>query len=154
MAPIPMRFGDDTRTVPYCVESQVEHPPGIAKLAAGRFHVWRSGDLTSVLSTASAILVSRALADVLASHAEVGWQRREITIVDPPDGEVSGYVELIVDQEIAPDALPSDVSGKRVWRYGADNLFVSPELAGILAARFPDLTFSAGISVFAAMKAH
>ena len=148
MLSIPRGFQGDARAFPYAVGAGSQSA-SIAKLDVGRFHLYRSGDLTNLLPTPSAILASRDLADLLASEAPEGFRVREVTILDPPHGEVAGYVELLIDREIEPDSLPQDVSGKRVWRYGPNYLFVSPELAEIVGARFPDLTFSMGFSRFA-----
>jgi hypothetical protein len=148
MPPLWIEFDFETAALPICIEPSGDHP-GIAKLGEGRFHIWRSGTLGALLSTASAILVSRAFADVLAAETTVGWRIREVTIVDPPAREISGYVEVLVDEELAPGSLPSNLSGKRVWRFGPNHLFASPELAKILGARFPDLLLSLGFSRFA-----
>ena len=147
-------FDGDANAFPYSVhyrplQPSGDSPPGIAKLEDGRFHVWRSGALGILLPTASAILVSRDFASALAAETNVGWHVREVTIRDPPNSEIRGYVELVVDEELEPHSLPSDVSGKRVWRFGLNYLFVSPELAKVLGARFPDLSFARGFSGFA-----
>jgi hypothetical protein len=145
-------FEDQANAQPYSVhyrpsQASAERPPGVAKLEEGRFHVWRSGALGTFLPTASAILVSRGFASALDAETKAGWRIREITILDPPNGEIAGYVELVVDDEIGPHTLPRDVSGKRVWRYRLNSLFVSPELANVLSPLFPDLGFSLGLWV-------
>jgi hypothetical protein len=138
----------DSRALPYSVEP-TGRSAGIFKLGPGRFHVWRPGALGSLLDAAAAILVSRDLADALAAETRAGWRSTEATIFDPQTGDLPGYVELLVDAELGLDALPADVSGKQVWRYGLNTLFVSPDLVSLLGPRFSDLRFSAGFSGFA-----
>jgi hypothetical protein len=137
-----------SQTVPYLVGCRGQHP-GIAKLECDRFHLYRSGDVGNLLSTPSAILVSRDLGRALLSQVETGCRVREIVILDPPNGELAGFVELTVDAELDPDALPVNVSRRRVWQYGSSYLFVSPDLVPILSALFSDLTFSMGFALFA-----
>ena len=103
----------------------------------------------SILPTASAIVVSRDVGDFLAAEANRGWHAETVTVFDPPATEIHDYVELLVDNEIRPGALPADVSGKRLWRFGSNHLFVSPDLMDSIRARFSDLTFSLGFSGFA-----
>jgi len=151
---VPRGFESRANTKPYSVQYRASQtsagrPPGIAKLEEGRFHVWRCGALGTFLPTASAILVSREFASALAAETKAGWRLREVTIRDPPNSEIAGYVELVVEQAIEPHALPPDVSGKQVWRYGLNHLFVSRELATVLSPRFPDLFWSLGFSWFA-----
>ena len=123
-----------------------ERCPGIAKVSPGRFHIWRDGVLGSMLPTASAILVSRDLGAFLSAEANGRWHTEAVIVFDPPAHEIDGYVELVVEDEIRPGSLPSDVSGKRLWRYGSNHLFVSPDLMDSIQAPFPDLTFSIGFS--------
>jgi hypothetical protein len=145
---IPPSFEGDVRSFPYHV-SDGGRGPGLAKVSPRRFHVWRDGVLGSLLPTESAILVSRDMGDFLAAEANRAWRTETVTVFDPPATEIHDYVELLVDDEIRPGALPSDVSGKRLWRYGPNHLFVSPDLMDSIRARFPDLTFSLGFSGFA-----
>jgi hypothetical protein len=149
MVPILRGFEGDERAVPYFVDAG-GNPASIAKLDIGRFHLYRSGDLTHLLPTPSAILVSRDVAALLTSQVPAGCRVHEVTILDPPNGEVAGYVELLIDAELEPASLPQDVSGRQVWRYGPNHLFVSPDLAEIISARFPDFTLSMGFLRFAA----
>ena len=148
MVPISRGFDGDAPALPYSVESG-GRPASIARLEIGRFHLYRTGDLTHLLPTPSAILVSRDLAALLTSQTPAGCRVREVTILDPPNGEVAGYVELLIDAELERASPPPDVSGKQVWHYGPNHLFVSPELAEIISARFPDLVLSRGFSRFA-----
>jgi hypothetical protein len=148
MARIPEGFEVDERALPCSVEAG-GRPASIAKLDIGRFHLYRSGDLTHLLPTPSAILVSHDVAALITSQVQGGCRVREITILDPPNGEVTGYVELLIDAELGPASLPQDVSGKQVWRYGPNHLFVSPDLAEMVSAGFPDLRLSQGFSRFA-----
>jgi hypothetical protein len=148
MLSIPRGFRGDANAFPYSVEAAGDRP-GIAQMAEGRFHVWRSGALGNLLPTASAILISRDLAGFLSAETIGGWVVREITIVDPPDGEIRGYVQLVIANELTPDSLPLDVSGNQLWRFGTNHFFVSPDLGRTLATRFDDLLFSLGFSRFA-----
>jgi hypothetical protein len=145
---VPPGLTGNARSFPYFMSDE-GRGPRLAKVSPGRFHIWQSGALGSILPTASAILVSSALATFLREEAQAGWRSEPVVVFDPPATEIQDYVELTIDSEIGPESLPSDVSGKRLWRYGPNHLFVSPALMDAIRERFPDLTFSMGLGTFA-----
>jgi hypothetical protein len=112
---VPEGFDGDVDTVPYSV-GPAYGSPRLARLEEGRFHIWESGVLGHLLDTASAILISRELASVLATEVKDGWRFREVTILDLPDREIPGYVELLVDAEMTPSSL--SFSGGFSWFAG------------------------------------
>src|SRR5688572_5345582 len=147
---VPASFAGDCRSFPYFAHDGGASA-GIARVRPGYFHIFRPGGLGTVLHTASAILVSQELANLFTSIVPSGWNRQEAVIRDPASGSEmrDRYVEIVIDNEIAPESLPEDVSGMKVWRYGQGSLFVSPALMDAMRGGLPGLSFSMGFSGFA-----
>ena len=148
---IPPSFKGDPRRYPYYAYLGGDSAR-VAMLKPRYFHIYRPGPLGTIIPAPTAILVSRQLAEVFAATLKDGWQRREAILWDPASATENRetHVELVIDTEIGPEAMPDDVSGMRLWRYGERYLFVSPELMDLIQGSFKDVSFSMGFWTFVA----
>jgi hypothetical protein len=147
---VPSLFVGDRRGFPYFAYDPVSSA-GVSRVRPGYFHIFRPGELGTIVHTAVSIVVNQELANLFTKVVPSGWSRQEAVIRDPASWtEIRDrYVEIVVDTEVTPQALPQDVSGMKVWRYGQGALFVSPELMDAIKAGFPEVSFSIGFSGFA-----
>ena len=129
--------------MPYSVESTDCFPMSCAKLQDGRFHVYKPGIASNLITGHEFILASEPLATIISKTCQSLVEVQPAVVIRISTGEKwPGYYELKPLQEIDSYKLP-DASGFQVWHYDHSWLFVSPELMDeIIRSGVTNLSFS------------
>ena len=139
--------------MPLHVESCEVGALQVVRTAGHAFRCWKDGIAPALVSGGDFILASRELARELERHAPEGMLLAPAVVSHAPTGIAEdSFVEVLVRDEILPDALKLDPPGPRVWHYQHNALFLSQSLAAALRARpiAQRLSFHVGFSRFAA----
>ena len=135
---------------PYYIESTDLDTMKCARLQDGRFHVFKSGIASNLITGHEFILVSQPLATIISKTCQSLVEVQPAVVIRLSTGEKwPDYYELKPLQEIRPYEL-LDASGYQVWHLDHSCLFVSPKLMDeITRSGIANLSFFPGWSRFA-----
>jgi hypothetical protein len=136
---------------PYYIASTDLDTMKCARLQDGRFHVFKSGIASNLITGHEFILAFGPLATIISKTCQSLVEVQPAVVIRISTGEKwPDYYELKPLQEIRPYELP-DASCYQVWHLDHSELFVSPELKNeITRSGIANLSFSPGWSGFAA----
>ncbi len=120
------------------------------QLDDGSYQITQDGELTSILGVSGHLLLLTEIA-LLFKDADVPrFDYEQVQLLGSSSGVVKDYCRPTRIDAISSERIGGiRYEGSRVWCYNGETLFVSPDLAEVLARRYPDVECSVGFEWFA-----